>query len=55
LAVPIGQIKRQRFVTFVERLNAEHVVHLRDITADGRPNRSMPALLPRTSYMAQII
>ncbi|KAL7625112.1 hypothetical protein AAE478_004326 [Parahypoxylon ruwenzoriense] len=41
LALPIGQIKRDRFSSFVQRLNEEHVVHLRDITADGRPNRNM--------------
>ncbi|OIW29574.1 Trs120-domain-containing protein [Coniochaeta ligniaria NRRL 30616] len=41
LVVPLGQIKRDRFSTFVDRLNSEHVVHLRDITADARPNRNM--------------
>lgn len=40
LVVPIGQIKKDRFAAFVERLNTEHVVHLRDITPDKRPNRS---------------
>ncbi|KAI1138750.1 Trs120-domain-containing protein [Hypoxylon sp. FL0543] len=41
LVLPIGQIKRDRFSSFVQRLNEEHVVHLRDITPDGRPNRNM--------------
>ena len=41
LVVPLGQIKRDRFSSFVDRLNSEHVVHLRDITPDPRPNRSM--------------
>ncbi|KAI0133128.1 Trs120-domain-containing protein [Hypoxylon sp. NC0597] len=41
LILPIGQIKRDRFSSFVQRLNEEHVVHLRDITPDGRPNRNM--------------
>jgi hypothetical protein len=41
LVVPLGQIKPDRFSTFVESLNTEHVVHLRDVTADARPNRSM--------------
>ncbi|PTD03765.1 Transport protein particle subunit trs120 [Fusarium culmorum] len=36
-----GLIKADRFATFVERLNQQHVVHLRDISADGRPNRNM--------------
>ncbi|KAI1039849.1 hypothetical protein LB505_007117 [Fusarium chuoi] len=41
LLLPLGQIKADRFASFVERLNKEHVVHLRDISADGRPNRNM--------------
>ncbi|KAH8652441.1 hypercellular protein A [Xylariales sp. PMI_506] len=41
LVVPVGQIKRDRFTSFVKRLNEEHVVHLRNISADGRPNRNM--------------
>ncbi|KAI1438789.1 transport protein Trs120 or TRAPPC9 TRAPP II complex subunit-domain-containing protein [Xylaria sp. CBS 124048] len=41
LVLPVGQIKRERFQSFVKRLHAEHVVQLRDITADGRPNRNM--------------
>ncbi|KAI1104311.1 Trs120-domain-containing protein [Jackrogersella minutella] len=41
LVLPVGQIKQDRFSSFVQRLNEEHVVYLRDITADGRPNRNM--------------
>ncbi|KAI0434725.1 hypercellular protein A [Xylaria sp. FL1042] len=41
LVLPIGQIRRERFQSFVQRLNEEHVVQLRDISADGRPNRNM--------------
>ncbi|KAI8961577.1 Trs120-domain-containing protein [Daldinia sp. FL1419] len=41
LVLPIGQIKRDRFTSFVQRLNEENVVQLRDISADGRPNRNM--------------
>ncbi|KAI1466350.1 Trs120-domain-containing protein [Daldinia caldariorum] len=41
LVLPVGQIKRDRFTSFVQRLNEEHVVQLRDISADGRPNRNM--------------
>ncbi len=40
LVVPLGQIKRERFDAFVDRLHDESIVHLRDITPDGRPNRS---------------
>ena len=47
LCVPIGQIKAERFALFLERLQGEHVVHLRDVGADKRPNRSMIArMLP---------
>ncbi|KAI0801663.1 hypercellular protein A [Xylaria sp. FL0064] len=41
LVLPIGRIRRERFQSFVQRLNEEHVVQLRDISADGRPNRNM--------------
>ncbi|KAM0285179.1 hypothetical protein ACHAQH_001608 [Verticillium albo-atrum] len=41
LVLPVGPIKSERFAGFLERLREEHVVHLRDITPDGRPNRSM--------------
>ncbi|KAK7954482.1 hypothetical protein PG988_015176 [Apiospora saccharicola] len=40
LLLPVGQIKRERFASFVQRLSQEHVVQLRDISADGRPNRN---------------
>lgn len=40
LLLPLGKIKAARFASFAERLQAEHVVQLRDISADGRPNRS---------------
>lgn len=44
LLLPVGQIKAERFASFVDRLHGEHVVHLRDISADGRPNRSTTSL-----------
>lgn len=40
LVLPIGHIKRERFTAFVDRLNAERIVALRDISPDGRPHRS---------------
>jgi hypothetical protein len=40
LVLPIGHIKRERFTAFVDRLNAESVVFLRDVTPDARPHRS---------------
>ncbi|CAH0058914.1 unnamed protein product [Clonostachys solani] len=41
LLLPISQITSTRFDSFVTRLEGEHVVHLRDISADGRPHRNM--------------
>ncbi|KAJ2974673.1 hypothetical protein NUW58_g8580 [Xylaria curta] len=35
LVLPIGRIKRERFESFTQRLHEEHVVQLRDISADG--------------------
>lgn len=40
LLLPLGKIKAKRFGTFVERLQEESVVQLRDVTPDTRPNRS---------------
>jgi hypothetical protein len=40
LLLPVGRIKRARFLSFVERLQPENVVRLGDISPDGRPNRS---------------
>ncbi|ESZ92845.1 hypothetical protein SBOR_6753 [Sclerotinia borealis F-4128] len=39
--LPIGQIKRVRFLSFVERLQPQNVIRLGDISPDGRPNRNM--------------
>ncbi|QPG96394.1 hypothetical protein C2857_004060 [Epichloe festucae Fl1] len=41
LLLPLGKIKAERFTPFVQRLQQEHVVHLKDISFDGRPNRNM--------------
>ncbi|KAK0739214.1 TRAPP II complex [Apiosordaria backusii] len=41
LVLPIGHIKRERFTAFIDRLNAEQIVYLRDVTPDGRPHRNM--------------
>ncbi|KAI9049565.1 hypothetical protein LZ554_006592 [Drepanopeziza brunnea f. sp. 'monogermtubi'] len=39
--LPVGQIKRARFLSFVNRLQPENVVQLGDVSPDGRPNRNM--------------
>ncbi|KAL0943860.1 hypercellular protein [Colletotrichum truncatum] len=44
LILPLGQIRSDRFLSFVERLRPEHAVSLRDVTPDGRPNRSKSPL-----------
>ncbi|KAG5999859.1 hypothetical protein E4U21_006209 [Claviceps maximensis] len=41
LLLPVGKIKAESFTPFVQRLQQEHVVHLKDISPDGRPNRNM--------------
>lgn len=46
LLLPVGQIRAERFASFVDRLHGEHVVHLKEISADGRPNRSTTSTSP---------
>ncbi|KAK1149915.1 hypothetical protein N8T08_003471 [Aspergillus melleus] len=41
LLLPVGKIKRSRFLGFAARLQAENVVRLGDISPDARPNRNM--------------
>ncbi|KAI9371689.1 TRAPP II complex [Aspergillus egyptiacus] len=41
LIVPVGRIRRTRFLSFTARLQAENVVRLGDISPDARPNRNM--------------
>ncbi|KAL4877677.1 TRAPP II complex [Aspergillus karnatakaensis] len=41
LILPVGRIKRSRFLSFAARLQAENVVRLGDISPDSRPNRNM--------------
>ncbi|KAL7945494.1 TRAPP II complex [Trichoderma barbatum] len=57
LLLPLGKIKAARFASFAERLQAEHVVQLRDISADGRPNRNMfsPLAYPDGAMLYDLI
>ncbi|KAI9838455.1 MAG: hypothetical protein M1837_002477 [Sclerophora amabilis] len=41
LLLPIGRVKRSRFLSFVDRLKPYREVHLLDVSPDGRPNRTM--------------
>ncbi|GFF53838.1 transport protein particle subunit trs120 [Aspergillus udagawae] len=41
LLLPVGRIKRSRFLSFAARLQAENVVRLGDISPNARPNRNM--------------
>ena len=43
LVVPIGRIKRSRFLQFFEQLSHHNVVRLGDVTPDRRPDRSEEA------------
>jgi hypothetical protein len=40
LLLPVGRIKRSRFLSFAARLQAEKFIRLGDISPDERPNRS---------------
>ncbi|KAF6808428.1 hypercellular protein [Colletotrichum sojae] len=57
LVVPLGQIRSDRFLSFVERLRPEHVVSLRDVTPDGRPHRNMfsPLAFPDGAVIYELI
>jgi hypothetical protein len=41
LLLPVGRIKRSRFLTYVELLQQQSLVRLGDISPDPRPDRSM--------------
>jgi len=41
LILPLGRIKRSRFLSFVTRLRGSNIVRLGDVTPDSTPNRSM--------------
>ena len=41
LLLPVGRIKRSRFIAFVDLLQQESLVRLGDISPDPRPDRSM--------------
>ncbi|KAF2146099.1 uncharacterized protein K452DRAFT_315353 [Aplosporella prunicola CBS 121167] len=41
LLVPVGKIKRSRFMGFVERLQPESTIRLGDVSPDPRPDRTM--------------
>ncbi|KAK2608409.1 hypothetical protein QQS21_003095 [Conoideocrella luteorostrata] len=57
LLLPLGKIKAERFTIFVQRLQHEHVVHLKDITPDKRPNRNMfsPLAYPDGAMLYELI
>ena len=43
LLLPLGHIRKSRFLGFIERLLPENVVRLGDVSPDGRPDRSIPS------------
>lgn len=40
LLLPVGKIRKSRFLGFAARLQAENIIRLGDISPDARPNRS---------------
>lgn len=54
LVLPAGRIKRQRFMTFFERLQHESTVRLGDISPDSRPDRSRRLALRLKSWVLQL-
>ncbi|KJZ73993.1 hypothetical protein HIM_06661 [Hirsutella minnesotensis 3608] len=57
LLLPLGKLKAERFASFAERLQVEHVVQLRDVSPDGRPNRNMfsPLAYPDGAILYDLI
>ncbi|PFH57541.1 hypothetical protein XA68_14892 [Ophiocordyceps unilateralis] len=57
LLLPLGRLKAAKFADFVQRLQTEHVIYLRDISADGRPNRNMfsPLAFPNGAIFYHIV
>lgn len=44
LVLPVGRIKKSRFMSFVSRLQQESAIRLGDISPDGRPDKSTHTL-----------
>ncbi|PHH69269.1 hypothetical protein CDD80_6869 [Ophiocordyceps camponoti-rufipedis] len=57
LLVPLGRLRAANFASYVERLRTEQVVYLRDVSADGRPNRNMfsPLAFPDGAILYHLI
>lgn len=57
LLVPFGRLRVANFASYVERLRTEQVVYLRDVGADGRPNRNMfsPLAFPDGAILYHLI
>ncbi|KAF2204366.1 hypercellular protein-like protein HypA [Delitschia confertaspora ATCC 74209] len=56
LLLPVGRIKRSRFIAFVELLQSECIVRLGDISPDPRPDRNMfsPLAFPNGSLLYEL-
>ncbi|KAG8531916.1 uncharacterized protein KY384_003552 [Bacidia gigantensis] len=50
LVLPIGPVKTSRFSGFVRRLQRDNIVRLGDVSPDGRPNRSKPAMFSPLAF-----
>ena len=53
LVVPVGRIRRSRFLSFLERLRQENVIRLGDVSPDGRPHRSMAPMHFSIAFILQ--
>jgi hypothetical protein len=52
LLLPVGRIKRSRFIAFAELLQQQCLVRLGDVSPDARPDRSTN---PPRNYLAHAI
>lgn len=55
LLLPVGRIKRSRFLNFVDFLQPHCTVRLGDVSPDSRPDRSTIHLAPRATVYLLIL
>jgi trafficking protein particle complex subunit 9 len=55
LLLPVGRIRRSRFLKLTGRLQAENAVRLGDVSPDARPNRSMFGSLEISNKLLTLI
>jgi len=57
LVLPVGRIHKERFAVFLDHLYEHHIVQLRDVSPDSRPNRTMfsPLAFPAGAMMYDLV